>query len=339
MNKERIDLLVEQRKEKLQQGVSIITPDDGLSAETVADWLVSLLSEMYVQHGITKNWERLWLDIESGNCKLWFAVKNERPVASAALIKQTDGSVEIGRAVSQLNGVGGLLMLMAVADHLSRSSDPVVAEIRVSDQFEGVPSGEATQIVCFKRLGLVPHALVPAFNHGRPNRQEMFLFSTSEQITQGEPIFLPTEFRHLIGRTAVEVANDALPWETAVRETAERKPALVWTIVQTEPFCVVVPDNDGNRSLTSVLREAEKVSAFTLTPLSTSPSNASSIAECMLSGFVPCGFDRNLAPDGHPVLLLGKLRKGTLLAPIKIVSGLFSPRMANAINEINSSFR
>ena len=35
--------------------------------------------------------------------------------------------------------------------------------LKVSDEFGGIPSGEATQVVCFKHLGLVPQALVPGF--------------------------------------------------------------------------------------------------------------------------------------------------------------------------------
>lgn len=340
MNKERIDRLVAEKKKKLPEGVSIITPSDGLSAETQTDWLVALLSRMYVEHGITKNEEALWLDIIEGKCRLWFAVWDGQLVASAALIKQADGAVEIGRAVSELNGVGGLLMLLAVADHLSRCRQPVVAEVRVSDQFMGIPSGEATQTVCFRHLELLPHALVPAFNHGEPNRQEMFLFSASEQLfSRSEPIFLPEDFRKFIGETAVEIANDMIPRETWVGESREREAVAGWTIVQREPFCVIVPDNDGNRSLASTLREAENEASFSLVPISTNPKNAPNIGNCLFFGFVPCGFDRQLGDDGHPVLLLGKLRQETRLAPIKVVSGIFLPRMEKAIKNINHQFR
>ena len=53
-----------------------------------------------------------------------------RPIGSAALIKQSDGS-GVGRAVSLHKSVGGLLMLMAVADHLAPTTPVVAGEVSI----------------------------------------------------------------------------------------------------------------------------------------------------------------------------------------------------------------
>ena len=97
-NESRIRTSYQSKKEELPLGITIVTPEDGLVDEVQADWLTFLLCQMYVEHGITKNRDRLLADIAVGNCKIWFALKEGRPIGSAALIKQSDGSVEVGRA-------------------------------------------------------------------------------------------------------------------------------------------------------------------------------------------------------------------------------------------------
>ncbi|KKT61137.1 MAG: hypothetical protein UW56_C0032G0004, partial [Candidatus Collierbacteria bacterium GW2011_GWD1_44_27] len=155
-----MESVIERKTERLSKEVLIVSPEDNLTQDIQAEWLAQLLSTMYVEHGITKRRDSLLRDIADGNCKLWFAVKDEKPIGSAALVRQSDGSVEVGRAVSLENGVGGLLMLLAAQHHMMNAETPLVAEVRVSDEFEGVPSGEATQTVCFKHLGLIPQATV-----------------------------------------------------------------------------------------------------------------------------------------------------------------------------------
>jgi hypothetical protein len=63
------------------------------------------------------------------------------------------------------------------------------------------------------------------------------------------------------------------------------------------------------------------------------------ILECLNNGFIPCGIAREAGENGHPVLLLGKLRKGTLLAPIKLLEGVLSKDQTEAFKTIDNEFR
>lgn len=339
MNKEDIERVIRLKKEKLPAGVSVVGLDSGFSADVQASWLVELLSRVYVEHGITKKIDRLLDDISLGKCRLWFAVRDGRPIASSALIKQADGSVEVGRAVSLENGVGGLLMLMAVASHLNDCDRPVVAEVRMADGFVGVPSGEATQIISFRHLGLMPHALVPAFNHGVPKRQEMFMFSSSDTVVGNEPAFLPDnlEVMKALSQTAMAFVESTFQDGLEVRTCNERQINSGWSVVSESPFCVVVPDVSGV-SMELVTKEAEIKSPFTLIPLVLRRENTARVIECFEKGFVPCGFDRSL-DNGWPILLFGRLRRDTLLAPIRIVDGLLDDQVVLGANKIDACFR
>lgn len=340
MNKENIGLQIDRKKEALPTGIVVFGPEDNLSVQTQADWLTSLLCKVYVQHGITRNREKLESDIESGVCRIWFGVKDGQPISSAAVIKQADGSTEIGRAVSLVKGVGSLLRFMAIADHLANSSGPIISEVRVADDFEGIPSGEATQVVCFKHLGLIPQALVPAFGHGAPFRQEMFLFSASARIKKGEPILLPDDRSSLdlLMKTALAVASGSWDEDQVFGVDRVIKQTRKWNLVKSEPFGIMVPANVGNK-LEIVLMEAERLAPFCLVPLSMGLGNSVALMDCLNRGFIPCGFDRNLDSNGQPVLLLGKLREGTRLAPIRLVSDLFGARVVGGVTTIDTGFR
>lgn len=191
MNQEKIERILTNKRANLPAGVSIVTPDTNMSVELQGDWLIALLQRMYTQHALTSNRDQLIDSLSSGVCRCWFAHKDQQPIASAALIEQSDGAVELGRATSFEPGVGSVLMLMAALDHLTRSSEPLVTETRVPKAFEGIPSGIATQIICFNHLDLAPHALLPAFGHGSPLRKEPFVITSSHQIFESEPLAIP----------------------------------------------------------------------------------------------------------------------------------------------------
>ena len=336
-----IDNKINQKIARVPDNISIVTPEDMIPAHLQADWLISLLCRMYTEHGITKNRKQLVQDIRDRRCQIWFARKDGEAIASAALVSQSDGSAEVGRAVSTEKGLGGLLMLMAAKEHLSTSASPLVAEVRVADEYLGVPSGEATETICLKHLGLTPHALVPAFNHGSPVRQEQFLFSSSQPITVAETVALP-EDRHssnLIRSTAIALAENRFHKKIRIEACSNHRAPLGWDVAMTSPFSVAVPCRKSGINLEKTIAFTESQSAFTLLPIEATQAAVGAITECLNLGFVPCGVDRNLGENGHPVLLLGRLKRNILLAPIKLNTGAVPVEEAKAINRIDKAFR
>ena len=166
------------------------------------------------------------------------------------------------------------------------------------------------------------------------------LFFPLQKIEAKAPVILPADKASLdlIAGTALAMASDAFADGLSVKVSSEFPFTPKWNLVRQEPFSLVVA-GDGGSDLSTVLAAAEGRSPFTLIPLSAKWGNTTAIVECLNEGFVPCGFDRNVNNDGHPVLLLGKLREGTLLAPIKIVNGLLSSNVEAAIRRINQSFK
>lgn len=338
---EQIEFEISKRRGKLDESITIVDPDSHIDSTTQADWMINLLEKTYHKHGISQNPTSVREQIDAGNLTSWFALKNEEPIAVASLITQADGSVEIGRAVSleRGSGIGGTLMLQAGLTHFKEMKTPLVAEVRVSDTYEGIPSGEATQKISLGHLGLLPHALVPAFHHGEPDRQEQFVFSTSDPIVVFEALVIPADknSQNLINSSAIPLAKSVLGNDTVIyRDYGEAQQG--WILDFVAPFAKLSVGH-GNIGLQTVVSEAEKYSPFALIPLEMSPPMASVIVECLNSGFVPCGIARETGINGHPVLLLGKLRKGVLLSPIKLLLDIFSKQQINAINIIDDEFR
>jgi hypothetical protein len=304
-------------------GMSIINPDNKMSPKVQADWLISLLTRMYFSHGITKNPEQVVKSISNGDCRCWFAIEDDKPVACAAQVKQEDGSVELGRAVSLHSPAGSLVMLSAALDHLQQNTSPLVAEVRVAAEFSGIPGGRATQNICLNHLGLTPHALVPAFGHGDPFRQEPFAFATSRIISESHPFFIPDDnkSKNLLNLSAISLAIAGILPHLKTHSSPGSNEKHGWEIVQSAPFSILTPTSMGS-DLENVQKEAEKQSVFSLILLEATDTNVGLIVCAFNAGFIPCGVDRNLGDLGHPVLLMGKLRTGTTLAPIEISSGL-----------------
>ena len=328
-----------QVKESRLNGIhQIITPEDGLPVELQAKWMIKLLQFMYTEHGISRSPQKLMLSIESGNCRCWFILERNEPVAMSALVLQSDGSVELGRAVaiSPGLGLGGIAMMRAGLDQIERGSTPLVAEVRVADKFRGIPSGEATQKILFGDFGLTPHALVPMFGHGNPFREEMFALATSQNRADSEGSFIPeNKAASKLLQAAMKLSNNIFAGR--VRSHNSDRLNLGFDLVQTEPFALVLPSRNGNK-LETTEKASFKESKFALLPIELSPENTDLILGCLEAGWVPCGVDRNLGGKGHPVLLLGKLKEGTLLAPIKIGRDL-GKQNTGALTRIDGLFR
>lgn len=273
-------------------GLRLLVPGDLTSQET-ADNLIALLQKMYVEHGITKNKEKVISDIETGNVLTWFAKKDQNFVATASLVKQSGGAWELGRAVSldQGNGIGKRVILEALKFHIeNHSGETLTAEVRAAAEFKGIPSGAATQKIFFdtisRILPMTPFAVAPLFAHGDPLRNEQFILSASD-VKPGKTI---TE-------RIAEVTNN--------RSTRGVIPRV--KVVQTVPFQVVEPDDSGD-VVSRILHEVDNFNGCTLFPIESTDRNMPLIG--MLSAqadVVVCGVDRVMGKEGKPVLFIAKL--------------------------------
>lgn len=345
MNKEirsgHIEQVIGQKFDRLDPSIRIITPEHKLLAGIQAAWMIGLLEAMYFKHGVSNNPDKLKADFEDGSINAWFAVRNDNPIAVAALIRNSDGSQELGRAASldRKHGIGGLLMLMAGLDHFLNNESPLVAEVRLATKFEGIPNGWATQIICLDHLGLIPHAVLPPFHHGNPDRNEFFAFSSSQIIEIVENLFIPDDpiALEMFGSIVLPFAGlDLSSKQVSIGRTS---PAIKsWTFQEGAPFGLVLP-GDLNSSLESAIKRSEELNPFTLIPLELSPNMMGAIIGCMNAGFIPCGIDRNPGENGHPVVMLGKLRKGTLLAPVQLKEDSFERRRSLATHRVGYEFR
>lgn len=298
----------------LPGNLEVLSPcelEPGFAAQTI----ITLLESTYANHAISRDPKRFKHDIATGMVKPWIVTRERQPVACAALIAQSDGTFEVGRAVSVENGSGTGKIAMLTAAQSSPHS--LVAEVRLADEFAGISSGEATQRICFGILELVPHAIIPAFAHGNPTRNEMFAFSAA-RVAHSERTITDSVMETLSGRTSRGVAQKL-------------------AVVQEKPFRIAVPSDSGTD-----LSEFHTVSRFgesgcTMVPLEVTDQNLATIAWLTEHEFIPAGLDRNLGPSGLPVILLATLAHGTLLSPTKIGSSL-TVDMQRDIHRISKQF-
>ncbi len=341
VNIERLQQVRARKQEALDPRIGIVTPEHNLLAGVQAEWMIRLLNAMYFKHGVSSNPDKVKDAIEVGEIRSWFAVRDDEPIAIASLIRNGDGSQELGRAASldRQHGVGGLLMLMAGLDHFLNNDAPLVAEVRVATQFGGIPNGMATQRNCFDHLGLIPHALIPAFHHGNPDRNELFAFSSSQEIEISEKLFMPGDpaALELLGSIVLPFAG--LGWSSKqIGIGGSSHLDNGWEFVEDKPFGLVVPGG-LNSSLESTVKRSEEQNSFTLIPIEMSPNMMGTVIGCMNEGFIPCGIDRNLGDKGHPILMLGKLREGAFLAPMQLKEDSIERVIANAMHRVGFEFR
>lgn len=309
--------------------------------------VIQVLQGMYVEHGVTKRADDVAAAIDSGQARYWFAMENGQPVASTGLIAQGDGGYEVGRAASLaraegIRGVGGLLMLSA-AEYLIQNipGAPLVAEVRVAKKYEGVPSGQATQHICFDYFDLTPHAYLTAFNHGEPNRQEGFVFSSSKKVSESEPMNLPdvNGINKVLGKNLGPLMDKFMPKTKRRFQAVSDTEFSGWQVISGAPFSVIVPERTSGVKLETAITEGERNFAFTLIPISASPDMVGAIANCLNMGMVVCGTDRVLDAQDYPVIWMGKLRDGTRLAPTEVANGLIPGSTKDAIMRIDEQLR
>lgn len=338
--KELLQEKIHQKELLTPDQVQIIEPFQGIDPQIQAGWMIQLLEQMYVKHGITQHTDAVIESISTGETQTWFALEDGNPIACAALIHK-ENEVELGRAAAttQQKGIGGLLMLKAAMHHFTNSTKKLSAEVRVSEEFKGIPSGVATQKLSLRDIGLLPHSLVPMFGHGEPFRQEMFLLSCSHLLEQSQTMFLPNSNNHqLLEKTVVTLAKSVLANPEVSFVSGSWQRSQHWEIKQTAPFSLIAPSR-GNSALESVITEVEDHSPFCLAPIEARPDAIGQMKELIDAGFIATGIGSQLGPNGHPEILFGRLKSQTELAPMALVQEIFSPSQRQAIECINHQFR
>lgn len=306
MNKELLNEQLGITKERNPE-MHTLAPGD-LTSEETADNLISLLQAMYVEHGITKNRERLINEITNGNVLTWFAQKDGNFVATASLVKQTDGAWELGRAVSleRGNGVGKSVILEALKFHIeNHSNTPLTAEVRGASEFEGIPSGLATQKIFFglinNILPITPFAVAPLFAHGSPVRNEPFILSATD-VKPGKTIT----------QNILETINN--------RSTKGIIPRL--HVVQTSPFRLAVPSDDG-KDACKIAAESGDFNGCSLFPIEITDKNMPLIGMLLANpNMVRCGIDRLSGINEKPVILIATIGFQGKLAPTQVSEAL-----------------
>lgn len=296
--------------------VKLVSPGLLEPAES-ANTLIRLLKSAYTNHAISKDPDKVEFDIKHNNVRPWFVTRNDIPVACTALIRQDDGSTELGRAVSieKGTGVGKIAMLSAA---MNNGSSKLVAEVRLAADFEGITGSEATQRICLGILNLVPHALMFAFKHGERPRREMFGFSA--------------ENTKLIDHSPIKTAENVMLSRSSVGTVSRLR------VIQTEPFRVAVADEAGCNYDEFIKDNRCKGAGFTLLPIEATDHNLSTIHTLLNNDFELVGLDRNLGSSGLPVLLLATVSLGETLAPSNPSSVLHN-NLRMDITNIDRKFR
>ena len=234
---------------------SILGPDRWQGKpELAADIMIKILSANYGNHNITNNQGKLINDIREGTLLPWIS-KDE--TSCAALIKQNDTDVEIGRAACIPRHEGGKSgpILSAVARWQEAEVFPeskiLRAEIRTAKPTKEVPGGQATQAIFIRNLEFGPTALGPFFHHGLPDRQEMFMLAN---ITKERKKIIDMSKKITIPEVAIVDEAEREMLDIFWRLNFGNQPRLVSTkigdtcsflVKDVGPFVVLTPDQEA----------------------------------------------------------------------------------------------
>lgn len=300
--------------------LKLLSPTD-LDPLFAAQTFIKLLQQTYVSHGVSQQSKEFASKIHKNQIEPWIVTRNDLPIACAALIRQSDGTKEVGRAVSIENGSGaGKIAMLEAA--LNKGSSQLVAEIRLADEFAGVPSSEATQRICHGIIGLTIHAILPPFRHGKhpitgDKYNEMFGFASEK-------------FK-LINNSPIQTAHIALAGRspTGLPKNIQQ--------IQSMPFKVAVLSDAGQNINDFHKNSRHGYPGCTMVSAEVIDQNLATITWLMEHDFILSGIDRNAGENGLPVLLLSTLAHGTILAP-SIASNILPSQTRNDILQISNQF-
>jgi len=222
-------------------------------------------------------------------------------------------------------------MLMAALEHLRNNDKPLVAEVRAPAEIGGIASGEATQRICIRDIGMNVHAMGPFFGHGRPFRHEPFLLSsTQEPITQAVVFAGATPDQTTMVQKRLNPLISTIAKDVQFRSAQGNGEHVGWETLTTEPFTVQVPNGEVSSS-------AIEHHGFTLKLVESSPENAGAILACLASE-VLLGVDRNMGKNGFPVLLFGHLHRSKIIAPLHL-SNVVPTSQQGSLKNIDNKIR
>jgi hypothetical protein len=293
-----------------------------LGLKRSAQTLIDVLAATYGRHNLSSSVDQTAAQIEQGILEPAFLWNGDHVAACAALIKSPT-SVEIGRAANAPGERGGARVMLDLVNRWKNDpfeNRPLVAEIRMAFEFQGIAGGSGSQATLLGKVGMIPHAFIPAFHHPGPNgsdRQEIFCFSSlqKKELTQEqEPVTLtlpmhPNMNLPLLGEifNANRIAScvETVPFE---EQTKLVKLPLPFVQVAESPFSVFTFDEAGKTvfKFKPVEVRSDK-NRFTLVVVDTrTPQLARLSAALIVQGFVACGIS---APhEGVPQLLFGHLQ-------------------------------
>ncbi len=319
----------------------------GTDPEYTAKTMLMILSTNYGKHNLTSSWEPLAADIKSGKVLPFIRFDNQNnPIACAALIKLNETDVEIGRGACLPNRSGGnsLPLLIAANSWLEGKSFPETkvlrAEVRTAKPTKEVPGGQATQVICFNKIGLIPTAIAPLFHHGVPDRQEMFILSSifKDRGVVARPEMIREHIPAEIFSDEIELQVFCFFWEKMFGEIPKIQGTLPvskdlpinFAVKQEGPFVVLQPatsesKNDPNNDIQQAFSEGKR---FALARVRLTSDDTIIVKQVLLLkklGFRLMGFEPVILDnDLNIFLLFGKLSeegKEKLVAPCFVEGG------------------
>lgn len=290
--------------------------------DLAADIMIKLLVANYGKHNITNDRATLVADIRDGTLLPWIT-RDE--TACAALIKQSDSDVEIGRAACNPRTTGGNSgpIMEAVArwkgQEVFSSSMILRAEVRTAKPTKEVPGGQATQAIVLRKLEFNPTAIGPFFHHGIPDRQEMFMLaniakntgevlSMAQGIVMPDSVFLGADEREMFGKFwRINFNCDPRIIKTEISDKT------AFLIQDVGPFVVLTPSQSGVVDWKSTItKHFELGHRFALAKLNLNKMDISEVSrgaiELRNEGFRLVGFEPVLEDGNWTMeLLMGKL--------------------------------
>lgn len=329
---EHLNFLIKEKRKRLPEGAVILKPGD-IDPTTAAGAMTELLSAVYGRHNLLPSVEHLASQVQSEKVLPWFIEEQNHFVACAALIVH-EGRVEIGRAANhpEFGHNGSLLMLEAVAFHQQNFRLPLVAEIRLADNFEGIIGGQPSQVTLLKHVGMRPFAIMPAFHHPGPrgpDRQEFFCFCADQRPSQPNHLFIS---KNLWQSSLIRSLKDSIfPFTEVILVNPGELPEFRFQVDRAPPFNTLQTEPKG-LPLEEAMLKMQK--PFTLATVPLDVKN-SPVAEFLLrEGYIPCGFDWRT-----PALLMGQLKSGVILAPVGLAAGCLKEDIQMAILKLEGEFK